>query len=144
MFVCRTFSLQILLFFLLHDKPTKPQSCKGCASVFELSFSPKPYPVGHSQSVTPAWPAAPLLCIVCHIQALQTFYQWLKPRIIPAVLVWIQYVPVTNDSFIKGLVCAMSWMSVLILHTAFCHSKLLRTFLNMNRYFVPQPGFTCS
>lgn len=63
--------------------------------------------MGHSQSVTPAWPAAPVLCIVCHIQALQAFDQWVKIGIIPAVLVWIQYVPVINHSLIKGLVYAV-------------------------------------
>lgn len=120
------------LFFLLHDKPTKPQTCKGCAGVFELRFGPEPCLVGHSCSVTPTWPAAPVLCIVCHMQALQIF--------IPAVLVCIQYVPVVNYSFIKvqsvQFLIEMSWMSVLIMHTAFCHSKLLRTFLSVNQYYV--------
>lgn len=101
-------SISATLFFLLHDKPTKPQTCKGCASVSKLRFGPELCPVGHSRSVTPAWHATPLLCIVCHIQALQAFYQWVKNGIIPAVLVWIQYVPVLHDSFIKGLVCAIS------------------------------------
>lgn len=92
--------ISAMLFILLHDKPTKPQTCKGCAGVSELRFGPKPCLVGHSCSVTPAWPAAPVLCIVCHMQALQTF--------IPAVLVCIQYVPVVNDFFIKGSICAIS------------------------------------
>lgn len=140
-------NISATLFFLLHGKPTKPLSCEGCADVVELQLSPEPCWVGHSRSVTPAWPAAPALCIVCHIQALQPFDQWVKIWIIPAVLVWIQYVPVINDSLIKGLVCAIpnrDVVSVIIMCTAFCHSKLFRTFLNMNQYFVPQPRFNCS
>lgn len=100
-------NISATLFFLLHDKPRKPQSYKGCASVFELRFGPEPCPAGHSWSVTPAWPAAPVLCIVCHTQALQAFHQWAKIGIIPASLVRIQCVPVINNSFIKGLVCAI-------------------------------------
>ena len=38
----------------------------------------------------------------------------------------------------------MSWRSVLIIHASFCPSKLLRTFRNVNHYFVLQPGFNCS
>lgn len=34
-------------------------------------------------------------------------------------------------------------MCMLVIHTAFCPSKLLGTCMKMNRYFVLQTGFNC-